>query len=306
MHLRPILSRWSRLPLFPRRLLRFAYRFFRLRYWQSDRTAILRAWRRYYGIFPDLENPVTLTEKIAWRMLHDRNPLFAVCSDKYAVRQWVTAKGAGPYLVPLLQVTDRAERLDFASLPQQFVVKASHGCKWNELVWDKNRADRERIIEKAGSWLRSDYYRVLRERQYKRMQPRILVEEMVADDAGSPDEYKLACFDGRPEFFEVVHGRFTSQFTVDYYNADWQHLPVSHKALANGGPEPRPPELEEMLQLARLLSAGFDFVRVDLYRAKGRVWFNELTFTPGAGLMTYHPPEYDEIFGRMWRLRAAS
>lgn len=39
-----------------------------------------------------------------------------------------------------------------------------------------------------------------------------------------------------------------------------------------------------MLSAAARLSQPFSFVRVDLYDVEGRVYFGELTFTPGAAL----------------------
>jgi hypothetical protein len=37
----------------------------------------------------NLEHPKRLNEKIQWLKLNDRNPLFALCADKYTVRHYV-------------------------------------------------------------------------------------------------------------------------------------------------------------------------------------------------------------------------
>ena len=50
---------------------------------------------------------------------------------------------------------------------------------------------------------------------------------------------------------------------------------------------PRPKQLDEMIQVARDLSKGFPFVRVDLYEVDGRIYFGEMTFTPTGGRMGY-------------------
>jgi hypothetical protein len=55
-----------------------------------------------------------------------------------------------------------------------------------------------------------------------------------------------------------------------------------------------------MVGIARTLSAEFPFVRVDLYDLPSGPLFGELTFSPGAGLMRFDPPEYDEIVGSWW------
>ena len=45
-----------------------------------------------------------------------------------------------------------------------------------------------------------------------------------------------------------------------------------------------PKNSSEMVEVARALSADFDFVRVDLYNIDGKIYFGELTCTPASGL----------------------
>ena len=47
-----------------------------------------------------------------------------------------------------------------------------------------------------------------------------------------------------------------------------------------------------MLNISRVLSAGFDFVRVDLYEVAGKVWFGELTFSPAACVFPYFTQDF--------------
>ena len=49
----------------------------------------------------------------------------------------------------------------------------------------------------------------------------------------------------------------------------------------------RPKLLEKMLEISRVLSSDFDFVRVDLYDVDGKIYFGELTFTPAACTFPY-------------------
>jgi hypothetical protein len=52
-----------------------------------------------------------------------------------------------------------------------------------------------------------------------------------------------------------------------------------------------------MLDVCRKLSNAFSYVRVDLYYAAGRIFFGELTFTPGNGMAPFDPVESDYYFG---------
>ncbi|MEO2036414.1 MAG: ATP-grasp fold amidoligase family protein, partial [Planctomycetaceae bacterium] len=45
----------------------------------------------------------------------------------------------------------------------------------------------------------------------------------------------------------------------------------------------RPANLEELIRVAEAVSAGFKYVRVDLYNLDGRIIVGELTFFPMAG-----------------------
>ena len=45
----------------------------------------------------------------------------------------------------------------------------------------------------------------------------------------------------------------------------------------------RPSNLDEMLEIAGVLGAGFRYVRVDLYHLDGQILFGEMTFTPASG-----------------------
>jgi hypothetical protein len=59
----------------------------------------------------------------------------------------------------------------------------------------------------------------------------------------------------------------------------------------------RPSTFDEMVECARRLSAGWPFVRVDLYEVDGRTVFSELTLYPGAGASRFIPEEYDRYWG---------
>ncbi len=278
------------------------HRLLRQRPWESDRAFLRRTYRRAHGVAPDLDHPSTFTEKVVWRMLHDRNPLFPPCSDKLAVRDRVAAAVGSEYLVPLVAATTRPEELVAERLPARFVLKATHGSGWVEVVADRERWDRPRSLARMRRWLATDFSREKREWQYRSIPPHIVVEEMLVGADGEPPlEVRSLCFDGEPRFLEVV-ARGHVPPRVDYYDTAWNHFPVRHGLLPMGGPRPRPAQLDEIVALARRLSAGFDFVRVDLYLCRDRVHFGELTFTPGAAWRGFRPSEYDGVFGGAWVL----
>jgi hypothetical protein len=52
-----------------------------------------------------------------------------------------------------------------------------------------------------------------------------------------------------------------------------------------------------MIEYSRQLSQEFRYVRVDFYIVEGKIYFGELTFTPGNGAYTSFSPEDDLYFG---------
>jgi hypothetical protein len=54
-----------------------------------------------------------------------------------------------------------------------------------------------------------------------------------------------------------------------------------------------------MLSVAASLAKDFEYVRVDLYTVNDRIYFGELTFTPGAGVFPMEPEDMDYQWGRL-------
>ena len=63
-----------------------------------------------------------------------------------------------------------------------------------------------------------------------------------------------------------------------------------------------PKYLDEMIEISKILSKEFPFVRVDFFEIEGRILFSEMTFTPGGGFMTIDPEEYLQKWGKMIKI----
>jgi TupA-like ATPgrasp len=66
---------------------------------------------------------------------------------------------------------------------------------------------------------------------------------------------------------------------------------------------PRPARLEEMIAAAETPARGMDFLRVDLYATRDKIYFGELTITPTNGVIRYDPAEFDLFLGRFWDVK---
>ena len=66
---------------------------------------------------------------------------------------------------------------------------------------------------------------------------------------------------------------------------------------------PRPKNLEKMVEVARTLSQGIPFVRVDLYALNdGTIKFGEMTFTTYSGIAPWHPESANDFMGSLIHL----
>ena len=58
-----------------------------------------------------------------------------------------------------------------------------------------------------------------------------------------------------------------------------------------------PSNLKAMISLAKRLSEGIPFLRVDFYNINGAIYFGELTFYPASGMGRWTPDEADIKIG---------
>ena len=275
--------------------------------WIPDSVMIPLQYRIHTGRKLDKKNPSRFTEKMQLYKLRYRNPQMLRATDKLEVRSLIKEKGFGDLLIPVLQVINAGEQVDFKVLPERFVAKTTDGGGGNEVFVcrDKNSITEEELNRRIEDWFKAPKAKKSagREWAYENGFPRrVIIEELISDGENKdlPD-YKFYCFDGKPVYCQMIGNRSTKE-TIDFYDMDWNHQPFRglNKACENADkPAPRPKNLEKMIEIATKLSKGFPFVRVDLYSVGDRVYFGELTFYPASGLGHFTPDEWDERLGNL-------
>jgi len=278
-----------------------------------DHYLTRRMYRRVFGREPDLANPILFSEKITARKLFERRPIFTTINDKLLVRDFVAERIGPQYLTRLYVTGERFEDIDFDSLPDAFVIKANHGCRWLTIVEDKSTFDRDKARRQAQGWLRDSYYLYSRERMYKDIKRRLLVEEYLRETSGDPaTDYKLFAYDGVVHFLRVSKRLAGGRRNAGFFDPAGNVIPAVGRSLSKshqGGPPPAgakpvefPANFPQLAKVASDLARGFDFMRVDLYCPGGRILFGEMTPLPTGGVIALEPPEYDRIFGAPWKL----
>jgi hypothetical protein len=267
----------------------------------SDRDYLRGLYFRKFGRWPELERPTGFNEKIIVKILGDRRPFMTLFADKLRVRDYVRQTAPGLHLPTLYWWSNRAGTLPFDELPQAFVMKANHGSGWVRVVEDRTLLRRRDLVATGKRWLRSDFTAVGRERAYAGVRRAVYAEELLRSEVGGlPPDYKLFVFGGRVRMVQVDRDRFT-RHTQALYDELWRFIPGT-VAAAQGEQVDPPPALATMIRAAEQLSAGVDFVRVDLYAIAGKAYFGELTTSPNKGLSPFEPPSLDAWLGSCFRL----
>lgn len=247
---------------------------------------------------PNLKKPKTFNEKIQWLKLYNRNPEFSAMVDKYEVKKLISEKIGEEYLIPTLGIWDKIEDIDFDSLPEQFVLKCTHDSGGLVICKDKRELDIEAAKRKIKSSLDTNYYWHGREWPYKNVKGRIIAEKYMVDESGVElKDYKVFNFNGEPKLIQVDFNRFI-RHTKNIYDTEWKYLDVAINYPTDPDVEIKKPEcLDKMLELAKVLSRNHPFLRTDFYVINGKIYFGELTFSPGSGFMKITPESFDLKMG---------
>jgi hypothetical protein len=237
---------------------------------------------------------LTFNEKIQWLKLYDSTPIKTLLADKYKVRDYIKNKIGEEHLIPLYGVYDKFEDINFEQLPNKFVIKCNHGSGFNIIIKDKSKLNFEDIKKKLDKWMKRKYAIQALELQYRDIEPKILVEKYMDDGTGDLRDYKVTCFNGRPEFIWMDSNRHTKH-KRNLYDLNWKQLPYKINIHYKTFPSPdKPKQLKRLLKLASILSKGFVSVRVDFYIINEKIYFGEMTFTTSSGLEKIVPKSFDK------------
>lgn len=246
----------------------------------------------------NIDNPVTMNEKIQWLKLYDNLPIKGILADKYLMREEIKKRIGEDYLINLLGVFDRFDEIDFGELPDKFVIKTNHGSGFNAIIRNKEKAKKTKLRHAFKWYMRTNfaYYNGF-ELQYLNMERKIIIEEFLGDDVF---EYKFMCFDGHPEFF-WVRSNCCEEIKRNYYLIDKSKLNYKF------GCEEENKDLilvddemfEKIKKVVERLAEGFKFVRIDTYILKEKFYIGELTFTSGSGYDNWNPEEKNLYYGNL-------
>jgi hypothetical protein len=137
--------------------------------------------------------------------------------------------------------------------------------------------------------------------------PQIIIEENIKPiDIVDLKDYKVFCFNGKPEFIQVDINRFINH-KRNFYDLNWNFLDVKYfyendkNVIIN-----KPSKLKDLLYYSAELSKGFPFVRIDFYLISNKIYFGEMTFFPEGGTQKFSPNHWNYYLGSKIQLPSKS
>ena len=271
--------------------------------WLNEEKYIKIVYKLAFGRRIDLKKPQTFTEKINWYKLNYRTPLLKKCADKYEVRNYVKEKVGEKYLNDCIGIWNNVAEIDFEKLPNKFVLKPTNGSGDVVICSDKKNLDIDDVTKKLRKNTKRHFSSKTKEWAYYDLPYRIIGERYIeSSDKYQIKDYKFFCFYGEPKFLFVASERGTAHLKFDFFDLDWNWMPVTNGHEHNYNLK-KPKYFQEMIDVAKKLSKDFPHVRVDLYEEEDKIFFGELTFYHFGGFTKFEPDEWDYKFGEYFDVK---
>lgn len=275
-----------------------------------DKLFLSLRFRCLMGKWIDWKNPKTFNEKLQWLKVYNHKPEYTAMVDKAEAKHYAASIIGEEHIIPTLGIWNHFDDIDFAALPDKFVLKTTNGGGGCGVVICKDKAtlNKKDAKKKLETSLHSSIYRNYREWPYKNIQPRIIAEQFMTDfsqsDIGELRDYKFFCVNGTAHNVMLCYDRLSGDTKFYFFDREWNLLRLNKRGLAAPADFsiPKPKAIDEMFRLAGKLSMGLPFARVDLYNVDGKIYFGEITFYPQSGFDPNLLPDTDRMFGDLIQL----
>lgn len=215
-------------------------------------------------------------------------PLRKQLSDKETLKDVVSQRLGPDYCVPTFSVLRSEQEIMDFDFPERCVIKPTHSSGQIIHLEPGQKPDRRKLRR----WLRFSHYRRGRERNYRGLQPKIIVEEWLDLDQGW--EIKVHCLRGEPRDLLVLRRTGPDQASRLIYFMDTlgvvHDIRGSQAAIATqespiGAIFPDlPPNFTQVLEVARVMTQGLLYARIDLYWTPKGILVGEVTTSSVNGL----------------------
>lgn len=255
---------------------------------------------RRLGYIPNILQPKTFSEHLLKLKLNfqgsERNKKV---TDKESFKKHLSDKGKGSLVIPTIMITKDVNELRNITLNGPVIVKPTHSSGKYRIFRESIISFTDTDLKAFDDWLREDYYVRSRERNYRYLTPKLIIEPLLQTDVGAlPRDYKVFCVNGAPKAIQVDIDRETDHKRA-IFDTHWNKLSYSMYYDRFEDDLICPEQLERMLEIAKDLSSEFEFVRLDFYLLSDSIKLGEFTFFPGNCAERFHPISGDREFGKL-------
>jgi hypothetical protein len=222
------------------------------------------------------------------------DPLRIYCSDKENVKKYIKKKIGNIYNVPTIAILRTKKEIDNFFFKKKSCVKPTHSSGQVLFV----RRNSQNIKKKLKEWLKLNFYWQHRERNYKNLEKKIIIEPIIFNNTNLND-YKFFVYKGKVKFIQVDFDRKISHKRKTYdtnwkdlnFSAGYPHININCK---------KPKKLKKMIDLAEKLGEDFNFIRVDMYTNGTKIYVGELTSCPTTAHAIYYPKKSEEYASNLF------
>ncbi|MGS0676888.1 ATP-grasp fold amidoligase family protein [Shewanella sp. 125m-1] len=273
-------------------------------FFATDERYVKNKFKSTFGYDLELDNPISLNEKMQFIKLRKRRDEYIVFADKLLVREYVSRAIGDKYLIPIFSILKSQKELNIDMLPNiPFIIKTNHDSSGGIIARHKSELDLDYVkaLYKFNLW--NNHYYISREIHYKNLERRILIEKLLLDKNGKiPNDYKVNCINGKAEFVYCAVDREGQNYRK-IYDLNWK--PVDFKwgdkkdfdKKFTGPDITIPQNFSEMIEISEKLAKGFPYLRIDLYNVDGDIFVGEITIFHGGGFDLIEPRSVDIALG---------
>ena len=208
-------------------------------------------------------------------------------TDKEFFKRLVTAEVGPQFAVPTLTVFHDESEIDAFDFPDSFCAKPTH-MSGEVAIVRGGAPDRDQMK----NWLHMNHYLTSRERNYRYLTPKVIVEPLIFDQNDVSD-YRIFCYKGKPRLICVDTGKYT-QYRRAFFDPEWRKQDYTLGYRMHEGHIEKPKCLEEMLDVAGKMSRDLYFVRVDFYTNGTEFFLGELTHAHASASQRFIPPSAEK------------
>ena len=197
-------------------------------------------------------------------------------------------------------------RINWDKLPNAFVLKCNHGCKWQYIIKNKKEyLQNKQLIDltrrQITNWLSINYaFFGGFELNYRNIEPKILIEPLIREQINiSGDEIQVYCFGGIPKLFAGICG-FNNNTSL--YDENFNILNTTFFNGDNNIKIPADNLIKQSFVLSKQLAGNFGFVRIDWMIYKNKLYFEEMTFTPYSGFSKHINKKLNKQLGKLIKI----